>query len=189
MANQRNTNRQSATNTIKLCTINICGISNRSQFALNKYIDTEQIDLLFVQETDTTETKKLELNNMSFICDTNKAANRGAALYARDKYSITKLEEISKISKHIDSCWGLVIIRNKRFIIGNVYAKLKYKSAIGEVMKMLKAAEKRKGELKPVESYCQETLMLDINPGGTPLTMIMESSLWSHSTIHSIPSA
>ena len=89
MANQRNTNRQSATNTIKLCTINICGISNRSQFALNKYIDTEQIDLLFVQETDTTETKKLELNNMSFICDTNKAANRGAALYGRDKFSET----------------------------------------------------------------------------------------------------
>lgn len=123
-------------------------MSDRSQFALNKFLDTQQIDVMFLQETNTTDPEKLVLNNMSFICDTNKATNRGAALYASDQHSITKLEEISKLSKHIDSSWGLVIIRNQRFIIGSIYAKLNYKPAIREVMKMLKAAEKRKMELK-----------------------------------------
>ena len=147
MAN-RNTERQTASNKLKLCTINICGMSARSKFTLNKYVDTQQVDILFLQETETIESEKLELSNMSFICDTNKAANHGAALYAREKYSITKLEDISKLSKQIDSCWGLVIIRNQRFIIGSIYAKLNYKHAIRDVIKMLSAAERRKVELK-----------------------------------------
>ena len=142
------TNRNSVGTKIKLCTVNICGMSERSKFALNKYIEDEQIDLLAVQEIDTTDQVKLELINRSVICDTNKAANKGAALYISDKFSITKLEAISKISKNIDSCWGLVVIRNRRYIIGNVYAKLKYRPAIKEIMKMLKAAKDRQQELK-----------------------------------------
>ena len=101
------TNRNSVGTKIKLCTVNICGMSERSKFALNKYIEDEQIDLLAVQEIDTTDQVKLELINRSVICDTNKAANKGAALYISDKFSITKLEAISKISKNIDSCWGM----------------------------------------------------------------------------------
>ena len=142
------TNRNSVGTKIKLCTVNICGMSERSKFALNKYIEDKQIDLLAVQEIDTTDQVKLELINRSVICDTNKAANKGAALYISDKFSITKLEAISKISKNIDSCWGLVVIRNRRYIIGNVYAKLKYRPAIKEIMKMLKAAKDRQQELK-----------------------------------------
>ena len=123
-------------------------MSSRSKFTLNKFLDSEKIDLMCVLETNTTDPDKLELNNMGFISDTNEAANRGAALYARDNYSINKLEEISKLSKHIDSCWGLVTIRNQRFIIGSIYTKLNYKPAIRDVLKMLNAAEKRKVELK-----------------------------------------
>lgn len=148
MAIHRNTERQTDRNAIKLCTINICGMSTRSQFSLNKFLDTQQIDILCTQETNTTDPEKLRLNNMGYITDTNNAKNRGAALYAKDIYSITKLEEISKISKHIDSCWGLVTIHNQRYIIGSVYNKLDYKLAIKEIMKMLTAAEKRKVELK-----------------------------------------
>ena len=87
-------NRGVANKTIKLCTINICGMSSRSQFTLNKFVEDEEIDILAMLETNTTQPAKLELENMSFICDTNKAANKGAALYTRDKYSITKLETI-----------------------------------------------------------------------------------------------
>ena len=65
------TNRNSVRTKIKLCTVNICGMSERSKFALNKYIEDEQIDLLAVQEIDTTDQVKLELINRSVICDTN----------------------------------------------------------------------------------------------------------------------
>lgn len=134
--------------TLKLCTINICGLSNRSRFVMNRYIDEEKIDILAIQETGSSDTLKLELDNMSCICDTNNAGNKGAALYVNNKYSIAKIDSLSKLSKNIDSCWGLVVIQNKRYLIGNVYVKLDYKPAINEVLRMLNAARQRQTELK-----------------------------------------
>ena len=148
MCNQRRNSRTVLSTKLKLCTINICGLSNRSRFVLNKFIETENIEVLAVQETGTVDTSKLELNNMSIICDTNKATNKGTALYINDKHSITKLESLSKQSKNIDSCWGLVVAHNRRYIFGNVYVKLDYKPAITEVLNMLKAAEQLQGKLK-----------------------------------------
>ena len=89
-------NRPNVTKKVKLCTINICGLSTRSKLALNHYIDAEKIDILSVLETGSDDLSKLELLNMSAICDTNKASNKGAALFVSNKYSITKLESISK---------------------------------------------------------------------------------------------
>ena len=132
----------------KFSTINICGLSNRSKLVLNKFIEDENLDMLAVQETGSDIISNLELLNMSVICDTNKSANKGAALYISNKHSITKLESISKLSKNLDSCWGLVVVRNKRLIIGNIYVKLNYKAAIQEVMKMLTAAKQKQTELK-----------------------------------------
>ena len=126
---------------IKSCTINIGGWSERSKFMLNKYTNTEDFDFLCVQETLTDDLSSLELQNMSVISDTNKAANRGVALYVSDRHSITKLNTISEISKNIDSCWGLVVIAKKRYIIGNVYAKRNYKSAMNDIFNMLEAAQ------------------------------------------------
>ena len=91
------TNRNSVGTKIKLCTVNICGMSERSKFALNKYIEDEQIDLLAVQEIDTTDQVKLELINRSVICDTNKAANKGAALYIRPLFFATLFEMFSPL--------------------------------------------------------------------------------------------
>ena len=144
MANQN----QYRSTKVKLGSINICGLSNHSKLVINKYIEDEEIDWLAVQETGSDNISNLELHNMSFICDTNKAANKGTALYVRNNYSITKLESISKLSKNIDSCWGLVVSHNKRYIIGNVYVKLNYKTAIQDVLKMLKAASEKQTELK-----------------------------------------
>ena len=126
---------------IRCCSINIDGMSDRSKFMLNKYNKTENFDIIFAQETGTDDLSKLELLNMSAISDTNKAANRGAALYVNDKHSITHLDTISKISNHIDTCWGLVVIAKKRLIVGNVYAKPNYKLAMIEISSMLRAAE------------------------------------------------
>ena len=141
-------NRPNVTKKVKLCTINICGLSTRSKLALNHYIDAEKIDILSVLETGSDDLSKLELLNMSAICDTNKASNKGAALFVSNKYSITKLESISKLSRNLDSCWGLVVISKKRYIIGSVYVKLNYKPAITEVIRMLAAAEQKQDQLK-----------------------------------------
>ena len=135
-------------NKLKMCSVNICGLSSRSQFVLNKYIESDCIDILKMQETGTADLTKLEIQNMSVISDRNNAVNKGTALYVSNKYSITNLESISKITKNIDSCWGLVTAHNKRYIIGNVYVKLNYSSAIKEVLKMLKAAQQKQTQLR-----------------------------------------
>ena len=125
---------------LKLKTVNVCGLSERTAFALNRYIDVDQIDIIALQETNTSDNERLQLQNMFCISDPNKAANKGAALYVKNSYTITKLDEISKISKNIDSCWGLVIANNKKIIVGSIYVKLNYSQAIKEVIKMLDKA-------------------------------------------------
>lgn len=132
--------------TLKLCTINICGLSDRSKFTLNKFNSDRNIDILALQETGTTEAAKLQLENMKFIHDANNAKNRGAALYVNNKFSIKKLDSIS--SPYMDACWGLVHIYNKRLIVGSVYVKLNVKPAISEVLKMIKAAQQKQTQLK-----------------------------------------
>ena len=147
MDNHINEARVRRIDKIKLCSINICGLSERSKMVLNNYTHKEKIDVLAIQETGTSVKKSLELHNMHGIADTNEAVNRGAALYVSKKHTITKLENISKITKNLDSCWGLVVASKKRYIIGNIYMKLNHKSAIPETIKMLQAAEKEKQRL------------------------------------------
>jgi hypothetical protein len=148
MDNHVNEIRINVTNNLKLGSINICGLSNRSRMVINNYIHSEKFDAFSVQETGTSVTENLELHNMHVISDSNDAANRGAALYVSKKHTITKLDHISKMSRNLDSCWGLVVASKKRYIMGNIYIKLNHKPAIAETMKMLKAAEKEKEKLK-----------------------------------------
>ena len=125
---------------LKLKTINICGLSDKSKFTLNHYIEKEDIGILALQELDTAKKDSMQLDNMSCITDTNDGANKGAALYVKNTYSITRLEEISQISTNIDTCWGLVIANNKKYIIGSIYAKADYPHAIKEAIQMLEKA-------------------------------------------------
>ena len=151
MDNQGNEVRINRINNLKLGSmgsINICGLSNRSRMVINNYIHFEEFDVFSVQETGTSVKADLELHNMHVISDSNDAANRGAALYVSNKHTITKLDNISKMSRNLDSCWGLVVAAKKRYIMGSIYIKLNHKSAITETMKMLKAAEKEKERLK-----------------------------------------
>ena len=148
MDNQGHQVRNNCDVNLKLGTINICGLSNRSRMVLNNYIHVEKFDALAVQETETSIKENLNLHNMNVICDTNKAVNKGAALYVSNKHTITKIDTISKISRNLDSCWGLLVAHKKRYIIGSIYVKLNHKPAIEETVRMLKEAEKKKEELK-----------------------------------------
>ena len=140
--------RNRGTQRIKLCSINICGMSDRSRTLLDKYSDKEELDLLFVQETGSSCKNKLNLTNMNIVTDQNNAKNRGAALYARGNVSLTNLSNLALISSKIDSAWSLAVINNTRYILGSVYVKLNYDQAIVEVLKMLNEAEKMTKKLK-----------------------------------------
>ena len=127
--------------TVKICSINICGLSSRSKLMVDKYNDTQNFDFIAAQETGSDNAEKLKLLNMKVISDSNQSRNRGASLYFRNGSTCTKLAEISKLSKELDSTWGLAVIRNKRYIIGSVYVKLNYQAAIPETIQMLQAAQ------------------------------------------------
>ena len=127
-------------NLMKCCSINICGLSDRSRFTLNNYAYSEDFDTLAVQETLSTNLDNISLTNMKVITDDNNAANRGAALFVNKKFTITKLKEINQISKNIDSAWGLGVINKKRYILGSIYVKLGYENAISDAIAMLDKA-------------------------------------------------
>ena len=133
---------------IKVCSINICGMSSRSIHTVDKYSYDKGFDILAIQELGTCQHEKLKLNNMKVITDTNNSKNRGAALYVKEESPCTQLKDISKLSVQVDSTWGLAVVKNKRFIVGNIYAKLNLKTAIPEIIKMLNAAEAMIGKLK-----------------------------------------
>ena len=133
---------------IKMCSINICGLSKRSKLTLDQYVESEGFDLVLVQETGTCDLTKLKLSNMNCITDRNNASNRGSSLYLRDHCSLASLDQISAISKNIDSAWGLVIINNSRYIVGTVYCKLNHDPAIDEIIAMLNKAKSISAQLK-----------------------------------------
>ena len=64
-----------------ICSINICGMSDRSRFALDKYCYDSSIDILAVQESYTSDERNLDLKYMNYVTDCNSAANRGAMIY------------------------------------------------------------------------------------------------------------
>ena len=133
---------------IKLCSINIDGLSSKSRFMLDKYIYDENIDILCVQETGQHDIEKIKLTNMKTILDTNGSRNRGAAIFVHDSISCVSLPEISQKSTEIDSVWAAVIINKKRYIIGSVYVKHHYQNAVKDTLTMLNYANSKLNTLK-----------------------------------------
>ena len=141
-------NNPISTEDIKICSINICGISERSRIPLDKYVYEENYDVVAIQETGSVNIEKIKLSNMSTITDCNEARNKGVALYTKNNHSITKLEEISQNVKNIDSCWSLIVINNERFIVGSVYVKLGDVNGIASIIDMLQKAQDMNTKLK-----------------------------------------
>ena len=138
---KRCNNKSNNSVNIKAGSINIGGLSENSRILLDKYRYDEDFDLLFVQETLTTNNERLKLTGMTTFSDNNNAKNRGVALYIKDEHSSSEIREISAITDNIDAVWVLTVIGGKRYIVGNVYAKNNYKNAITEVLAMLDKAE------------------------------------------------
>ena len=137
-------------NNFNVCSININGIMPNSKCLLEKYAFEENLKILTVQETLTSDVGRLHFLNMNCISDLNKSKNRGAALYVSHEYTATKLDKISKISSEMDSAWGLVVINKTRYIIGSIYVKRDYKKAVSEVISMLNEAHNTMIKMKAV---------------------------------------
>ena len=75
---------------LKVCSINICGMSGRSQLILDKYCYDNSIDILAVQESKSVNPANYELKSMDFISDTNNSINKGSLLYV----NVNKLNNI-----------------------------------------------------------------------------------------------
>ena len=128
--------------------ININGISNRNHLLLDRYVDNSKFKLFAVQESLTCDKDKIKLSNMKIITDTNKSTNRGAVLYIHNSIPSTNLVDISRISKHIDSAWALIVIKDKRYIVGSIYVNDRYPQAMSDALCMLNSANEMKGRLK-----------------------------------------
>ena len=133
---------------IKICSINIDGLGEKSRFSLDKYQYDEDFDAIAVQEIRKDNIEAIALCNMSTIIDSNQAINSGAALYVHTRHNAAKIEEISKDYKNIDSCWGLVILNGTRFILGSVYVKRGAETGISDVISMLNKAHHMNSKLK-----------------------------------------
>ena len=131
---------------LKICSINIGGLSPNSLMCLDKYNDENKFDLIKVQETG--KRVDVDLCNMKYIRDDNKSKNRGSSIYIRDCYSLTKLKSLNKLSNQIDTVWGIAIIHGKRYIVSSVYLKHNYIAGIKDLNNMLKEAYQLQSKLK-----------------------------------------
>ena len=61
---------------LNICSINICGMSDRSRLTLDKYASDHQLDIIAIQETGTDDKDRLSLTNMEVITDSNKSFNK-----------------------------------------------------------------------------------------------------------------
>ena len=132
-----------------LCSINICGMSKRSRFALDNFCYEKSIDILAVQESFTSDDSNLDLKFMNHVCDGNMSVNRGAMLYVNStKFNMTSLPTISECSKNIDTVWCIVTGKAFRYIIGSIYLKLNCKDAVSDLFQMLEKAKQLSVQLK-----------------------------------------
>ena len=90
------------------CTINICGLSKRSKFMLNKFIHERDLCILAIQETNSCDDEQLELLNMTCYKDSNRAMNRGCALYISQDLKSVHLPQIGSYCNCLDSVGHLL---------------------------------------------------------------------------------
>ena len=125
---------------------------------LNKYVYDKNLTLLAVQETGSNHEFN-QFDNMTTYQDMNNQANKGCALMVHSNAMFTQFEDISKLSRNIDTVWGMLCWSGKRYIIGNVYLKLEYISGVKEFVAMLEKAH----EMSKRHKCCGVIAMGDFN--------------------------
>ena len=106
---------------VKIAQINICGLSDRSKLCLDKYIDEQKADLIFLSET------KSDHNNHSFAnCVYTGRANKsnpnqkgGVGIISHNSLTIDRQSHLEKDS--IDAIFATITIGHTRLLCCSVY--------------------------------------------------------------------
>ena len=86
-------------------------------------IHERDLSILAIQETNSCDDEQLELLNMTCYKDSNRAINRGCALYISQDLKLVQLPQIGSYCNSLDSAWALVEVGNLRIIVGSIYVK------------------------------------------------------------------
>ena len=113
---------QTARVEVNICTINICGMSERSRFCLDQYSTVHKLDILAVQESGTRNKELLNICNMDYMLDNNDSNNKGCTLYVNKKHSYRQIK-VAPVSSQFDYIWSLIVMHGKRYIVGTAYVK------------------------------------------------------------------
>ena len=131
------TERVNTSLTANLCSINICGLSERSRFCLDKYCEERKLDILAVQESGTRCNDNLQISNMGYMLDSNGSRNKGCALFINKKHTYKQLTNLPLKSDNFDYIWALVAMHGKRYIIGTAYVKTDNDDLIASMVDMV----------------------------------------------------
>ena len=84
---------------LKVCSINIGGLSERSRFMLDKYVSEKKIDVLCVQETGTADIDRHKLWNMNASLDELRAAMKEVYMFL--KWKLTRIPEAFTLTERM----------------------------------------------------------------------------------------
>ena len=103
---------------IKLSQINICGMSNHSQIALNKFINIRNPYVLCINETrkDMTSDK---FDNYTVVSAINGNNSQGVAMLIHSSPPDLRIYDLENI--HFDSIWIVTVLNGKKVVIGTAY--------------------------------------------------------------------
>ena len=103
---------------IKLSQINICGMSNHSQIALNKLINITIPYVLCINETKKGMTSD-KIDNYTVVSAINGNNSQGVAMLIHSSLPFLRIHDLENI--HFDSIWIVTVLYGKKVVIGTEY--------------------------------------------------------------------
>ena len=100
--------------TIKLSQVNICGMSNHSQIALNKFINITNPYVLCINETKKDMTSD-KFNNYTVVSAINEINSQGNAMLIHSSLPYLRIYDLETI--HFDSIWIVTVLNGNKVVI------------------------------------------------------------------------
>ena len=124
------------------CQLNVSKVSTQTEMVLNRYMYTEDISLLALQETGCWQPSSDMFEGYSIFQnkDDPRSDLYGVAIVANKELQPEIIDELSDPT--IDAIWIQVKIDKKRVIVGSVYCKPS--GGLDELAKLLDGIDKAK---------------------------------------------
>ena len=131
----------------KLMQLNVNGLSENCTMALNRYLQTQNIDLLCLCETKVQNfpSQAFPGTNCFLKPNSNKARQRGVALLARPGIEITRHVELESSTADILVC--IVKLNDQRIVLCSVYSPPNDLAALNAICQTIKSITKQTSKL------------------------------------------